>query len=46
MASQKDTFDIFTSALDIVNQITEYVLNTVTVFFIAFINAYHFGISI
>ena len=46
MASQKETFDIFTSVLDIVNQIAEYALNTVTVFFIAFINAYHFGIAI
>ena len=46
MASQKETFDIFTSVFDIVNQIAEYALNTVTVFFIVFINAYHFGISI
>ena len=46
MASQKETFDIFTSVLDIVNQISEYALNTVTVSFIAFIYAYHFGISI
>ena len=46
MASQMETFDIFTSVLDIVNQIAEYALNTVTVCFIAFINVYHFGISI
>ena len=46
MASQKKTFDIFTSVLDIINQIAEYALKTVTVFFIAFINAYYFGISI
>ena len=46
MASQRETFHIFTSGLDIVNQIAEYDLNTITSFFIAFINAYHFGISI
>ena len=46
MACQRETFDIFTSVLDIVNQIAEYALNTVTVFFIAFINSYRFGISI
>ena len=46
MAFQKETFDIFTSVLDLLNQIAEYVLNTVTVFFIAFINAYYFGTSI
>ena len=46
MASQKETLDIFTSFLDIVNQIAEYALNTVTVSFIDFINAYHFGIPI
>ena len=42
MASQKETFDIFTSVLDIINQIAKYALNTVRVFFIA----YHFGMSI
>ena len=46
MASHRETFDIFKSVLDIVNQIAEYALNTVTVFFIVFINAYRFGISI
>ena len=42
MASQKKTFDISTSVLDIVNQIAEYAINTVRVLFII----YHFGISI
>ena len=42
MVSQKETFDIFTSVLDIVNQIAEYALNTVKGFFIAC----HFGMSI
>ena len=46
MVSQKETSDIFTSVLNIVNQIAEYTINAVTVFFIAFINAYHFGVSI
>ena len=46
MASQRETFNSFTSVLDIVNQIAEYAPNTVTVFFIVFINACHFGISI
>ena len=46
MASERETFDIFTGVLDIVNQIAEYALNTVTVFFIVFIDAYHFGIFI
>ena len=32
MASQRETSDIFTSALDIVNQIAEYAPNTFTVF--------------
>ena len=32
--------------LDIINQIAEYALNTVTVFFFAFINAYYFGVPV
>ena len=43
MASQKETFDIFTSVLDTVNQIAEYALNTVKVFLIAYFYFYFYS---